>query len=409
MASSSSKTEIAQWCLVGVAGCSSLLCLVPVVYAIRAGIDSSRLHRTLYIPRIILGVCSIVLCGIQVLPALVALYGYSPTVLCGIYTCLTFGFLYPLVHWTVICMLLHTVEKYDSCIASREEKRVTGVVNKSILYSLPSIVGQSVVAWIGLGFQNSSHTVQDYLLSTSYSVPCRDMSEECKVCLFPGISLFLQTLLVLVSSVVLHRATADVARIVINMKLKRKVWMYYGCSNVCMWIGIACMGAAVGVSPITTNSLMWVFAGTWIGTVVFLFALHCTCTCYTWIFHSLYEARLAMQSKLTVELDLMRSQSDLSSIDEEIQTPVTDRRASFEGVPRSHSDHGAPRAKDVLLRPQELASVMSGNRTRRRWSSYGEGYVFDDQAQRHFQYDDQATRGRTLPQNLSLQFVDDDG
>lgn len=158
----SSRTEIAQWCIIGIGGSSSLLCGLAVIYAIRAVIGVKV--KPLYVPRSILGVCSVVLCGVQVLPALVALYGYSPPILCGVYICVTFGFLYPLVHWAVLCMLLHTVKKYDSCIASHTERHVTHVVNTSLLYSLPSILGQSIVAWIGRGFQNTSVVVDKIIL-----------------------------------------------------------------------------------------------------------------------------------------------------------------------------------------------------------------------------------------------------
>ena len=405
-----SRTEVAQWCIIGVAGCSSLVCAVAVIYVI-------YVHaKSLGVPRSLLGICSTGLCGIQVLPALVALYGYSPKVMCGIYNCVAFGFLYPLVHWIVLCMLLHTLEKYDACIATLGARTVGKMDwRKSIVYSLPLMVGQSVVAWIGLAFEDTS-VIVDYLISTSYPVPCADMSPGCKVCLFPGISVLMQGLFVIVYSVILYCTTARLARIVINVKLKKKVWLYCICSVGCMLVGFICMGTTVGVSPITgvADPLMWSFTAMWIATVLFLFALHCLIACCVWILHSLYETQLAKQSLRILEPDLMCSHSETSSRqgeDDVTKTPVVTRgRIQSDGIlstaPRSHSDHSVPKAKDVLLSPQELANVMSGTRPRRRWSSYGDGYALD----RHVDYydADEGQRGSTLPalsQNLYERFV----
>lgn len=457
-----STTLVVQWTIIGIGACSSVICGISVLYIV----CSARHHTPLSLSRNVLGVSSLLLCGIQVLPPLVALRGYSPQVMCGIYTCLTCGFLYPCVHCIVLGMLMHARGRYDTRLASLssqgspDRSKKTGknsqedlachakeelprgsqrhsapcwhygnhrghVVRTALVCTLPLMIMQSVAAWIGMGFENASRVVQ-YFISTTAAVPCHDdasTSTSCTVCVFPGISVIIQGLFVLVYCIVLHHTSKHLRNIVINVTLKKKLKIYTRCSWVCSMIGLACMGTTVGVSHQATDLLVWIFVGMWTGTVVFFFALHSMIACFVWIVHSVYETRLAVRSlsaDAPEQSDTSTSRyggddedSSLYSISPFGNHGMTSTPNSIMRMTeRSQSDcaevgtghphvHVVQRARDVLLSPDELArSVELGNQSRRRWTSYGDGYLPSRDEEEQQEQGEATRRGNTLPATL---------
>jgi len=403
--------SIVQWCILGLGAGAGVLSVLVLLVALweRFGERKLALQGTIAFFGGCLGV-------VQLIP-LLNVWGFSSVqssgdnvyALCRVYLTLCFSLL-PMVHWTVVCLLLQSLYKYriqcdESLRASRNHTRshlyFGAFISKVVLFSLPSIASVALVSWIDLAFytnntsvvgEQESRTVLEYFFQPYIVWASDTQGSQCIMCVFPASVVILHGIFVCLYVLYMWRVTMRIRKVVINVVLKKKLVFHAAVSTACLILGLASVACTFAVN---LYSHIWIFQALYIAFIVISIVIQALITYCVWILHPLYEHRRAAKSRPTsadsnygIGTPLSRVESRNSSKSmvvgecmSTVSAPSSEDGSRFsleamDCVPVGRSLSATPstsssvhRARDVLLSPHELAELHKYGRRRQTSSA----------------------------------------
>eukprot|EP00884_Botryococcus_braunii_P006518 jgi/Botrbrau1/15868/Bobra.40_1s0052.1 len=278
-----SVVRLVDYVVFGIAGLCALLCLlaalfvVPCTGAIR-GRPLARHFNKYWKTRVVMELTAALwllsqwlrlgglwLPGSRIFPDSVPIWTRNG-IFCRVYLTLALGLLQPFFLLLILLLCLSTL--------SRKRQQDGGwsnatVVGGAFLLSIPLLLMQAVVAWLGMflpaghpgAWEDHPGTLLHYFFAAYSPVPtrlCRGR-KGCTLCSFPAASCIISLVSSVVYVVVIWRVTELMIKAAVNRRLQLRLRIFQLSIILVLALNQATLGASVA-----TSSLEWAFQVTWL-------------------------------------------------------------------------------------------------------------------------------------------------